>query len=192
MAARLGKGTVPSGLNLCLGRVARGTMAGAGRRRVSSSEIRVGRRMEGQGLSARSAASFVTPKGVPAWDAKTRVKGGADKFGRGSMRLPSGVRLRKMVTIWQCERLAHRRRWKAASVIAPLALAGCAGAPAHNILGSFFPSWMICVLAGIVAAILVRYGLSATSIDKTLPAPLLVYLAFTVFFSFATWLAWLG
>jgi len=78
------------------------------------------------------------------------------------------------------------------AVVTPLALAGCAGAPAQNILGSFFPSWMICVLGGIVAAIVVRAGLATAGIDKTLPAPLLVYLAFTIFFSFATWLAWLG
>ena len=51
---------------------------------------------------------------------------------------------------------------------------------------------MLCVLAGIGAAIIVRQGLAAAGIDKVLPAPLLVYLAFTVFFAFATWLAWLG
>lgn len=51
---------------------------------------------------------------------------------------------------------------------------------------------MLCVLAGIGAAILVRQGLAAVGIDKVLPAPLLVYLAFAVFFAFATWLAWLG
>jgi hypothetical protein len=51
---------------------------------------------------------------------------------------------------------------------------------------------MICVLVGIVAAIVVRVSLAAAGIDKTLPAPLLVYLALTIFFSFATWLAWLG
>jgi hypothetical protein len=74
----------------------------------------------------------------------------------------------------------------------PIALTGCSGAPSQNILGSYFPSWMICVLAGIGAAIVVRYGLAAAGIDKILPAPLLVYLSFTVFFAFATWLAWLG
>jgi YtcA-like protein len=73
-----------------------------------------------------------------------------------------------------------------------MGLAGCTGAPSENILGSYFPSWMLCVLAGIGAAILVRQGLVTVGIDKALPAPLLVYLAFTVFFAFAIWLAWLG
>ena len=57
---------------------------------------------------------------------------------------------------------------------------------------SDFPSWMLCVLAGIGAAIVVRQGLVAVGIDKVLPVPLLVYLALTVFFAFATWLVWLG
>ena len=48
------------------------------------------------------------------------------------------------------------------------------------------------MLAGIAAAVLVGKALSLVGVDKTLPAPLLVYLAFTVFFSFAVWLAWLG
>lgn len=84
-------------------------------------------------------------------------------------------------------------RWaRAAAAAAPIGLAGCSDAPSQNILGSYFPSWMLCVLAGIGAAILVRQALALVGIDKTLPAPLLVYLALTVFFAFAVWLAWLG
>jgi hypothetical protein len=85
-----------------------------------------------------------------------------------------------------------RSRSRAALGIAPLTLTGCSGAPALNILGSYFPSWMLCVLAGIGGTIVVHQGLAAVGIDKALPAPLLVYLAFTVFFAFAAWLAWLG
>jgi hypothetical protein len=76
--------------------------------------------------------------------------------------------------------------------IAPIALTGCSSAPSQNILGSYFPSWMLCALAGIGAAVVVRQGLVVAGIDKVLPAPLLVYLAFAVFFAFAAWLAWLG
>ena len=94
---------------------------------------------------------------------------------------------------YSAERGLSARRWaRAAAGVLPMGLAGCSNAPAQNILGSFFPSWMLCVLAGIGAAILVRQGLAGVGIDKALPAPLLVYLALTVFFSFAVWLAWLG
>jgi hypothetical protein len=51
---------------------------------------------------------------------------------------------------------------------------------------------MLCVLAGLVVTIVVRLGFVAVGIDKVLPVPLLVYLALTVFFAFATWLVWLG
>jgi hypothetical protein len=50
---------------------------------------------------------------------------------------------------------------------------------------------MICALAGLGATVVVRQFLVATGIDKTLPAPLVVYLALTVAFTFATWLVWL-
>ena len=34
---------------------------------------------------------------------------------------------------------------------------GCGRAPAINILGSFFPAWMICLTAGVVLAFVVRF-----------------------------------
>jgi hypothetical protein len=50
---------------------------------------------------------------------------------------------------------------------------------------------MLCALAGLGATVVVRQLLVATSLDETLPAPLVVYLALTVAFAFATWLVWL-
>ncbi|HLZ65554.1 MAG TPA: YtcA family lipoprotein [Aliidongia sp.] len=73
----------------------------------------------------------------------------------------------------------------------PLAVAGCSPAPSQSILGSYFPSWMLCALAGIGLTIVVRQLLGALGLDKALPAPLLVYLAFATAFAFATWLLWL-
>jgi hypothetical protein len=76
--------------------------------------------------------------------------------------------------------------------VVSIPLASCSGAPGQNILGSYFPSWMLCALAGLGAAIVLRLGLIAAGIDKILPAPLLVYLALAVFFAFAAWLVWLA
>jgi YtcA family len=70
--------------------------------------------------------------------------------------------------------------------------AGCTGAPAHDILGSFFPSWMICALLGLVLAIIVRQILVAMGVDEAVPAPVLVYLVMAVAFAFALWLLWLS
>ena len=71
-------------------------------------------------------------------------------------------------------------------------LAGCAGAPSQNILGSYFPSWMICALFGLVAAIVMRSLLNLAGLAKSVPAPILVYLALSVALSFALWLTWIG
>ena len=40
-----------------------------------------------------------------------------------------------------------------------LSCAGCNGAPAIDVLGSFFPAWMVCIIAAVVLAFLVRYFL---------------------------------
>jgi YtcA family len=83
------------------------------------------------------------------------------------------------------------RRAVSAGVALPL-LGGCSGAPSQNILGSYFPSWMICALAGILLAAVAHRVLARTGIDKAIPAPLLIYLAFAALFAFAAWLVWLG
>lgn len=77
-------------------------------------------------------------------------------------------------------------------VLASAGLNGCSGAPSRNILGSYFPSWMVCALLGLLLAALAHRLLSLAHLDEALPAPLLVYLAASVAFAFAIWLIWLG
>ena len=72
-----------------------------------------------------------------------------------------------------------------------VALAGCSGAPSQNILGSYFPSWMVCALIGLAVTIVIRQVFAVAGIDRTLPVPLLVYLAIATAAAFATWLIWL-
>ncbi len=71
-------------------------------------------------------------------------------------------------------------------------LSGCSSAPSRNILGSYFPSWMICALIGMGATVAVRALLGKTGIDSVLPMPIVVYLAFATAFSLAIWLLWLA
>ena len=80
----------------------------------------------------------------------------------------------------------------AGASIAALALAGCDGSPSRNILGSYFPSWMVCALVGIVLALLARAVLKATGILEELPAPLVVLMAFGCAVTFGLWLLWLA
>jgi hypothetical protein len=71
-------------------------------------------------------------------------------------------------------------------------LAGCDGAPSRNILGSYFPSWMVCALVGIVVALVARAVLKLAGLLEELPAPLLVLLALGCAVNFAMWLVWLA
>ena len=50
---------------------------------------------------------------------------------------------------------------------------------------------MICVLAGLGATVVARQLFVWAGIDRTLPAPLVVYLALMIAFAFVTWLIWL-
>ena len=71
-------------------------------------------------------------------------------------------------------------------------LSGCSSAPSRNILGSYFPSWMICALIGLAATVAVRALLVKAGIDGELPMPIVVYLALATAFSLAVWLLWLA
>jgi hypothetical protein len=76
--------------------------------------------------------------------------------------------------------------------LCPMALSGCSGAPSLNILGSYFPSWMLCAIAGLIFAILAHRLFASWGIDALLPVRALVYLSLTAGFGFATWLVWLS
>lgn len=78
------------------------------------------------------------------------------------------------------------------TIVSLTALTGCNSAPSQSVLGSYFPSWMICALIGLAATIVVRQLLVATGLNETLPAPVVVYLALATAFAFAIWLIWLA
>lgn len=88
--------------------------------------------------------------------------------------------------------LRGRLRQQVSTAAAITFLSGCSSAPSRNILGSYFPSWMICALIGMGATVVVRAVLAKAGIDEQLPMPIVVYLAFATAFSLATWLLWLA
>ena len=71
-------------------------------------------------------------------------------------------------------------------------ISGCHSAPSRNILGSYFPSWMLCALIGIVLTVGVQRILVRAGIDEAIPVKLLAYLSLTVSLTFLTWLIWFG
>jgi len=82
-------------------------------------------------------------------------------------------------------------RWWCAAPILSL-LGGCDGAPSRNILGSYFPSWMVCALVGIALALAARAIFKALGMLEELPVPFVVMLAIACAGTFAMWLIWLS
>jgi NhaP-type Na+/H+ or K+/H+ antiporter len=78
------------------------------------------------------------------------------------------------------------RRARVGIALAPLLCESCSRAPSFDILGSFFPAWLICLIVGIVLTALARWLLSRLHIEVALPV--LVYPSLTALFTFALWL----
>lgn len=64
--------------------------------------------------------------------------------------------------------------------------------PALNIFGTFFPSWMLCILIGIVAAVIVFKLLAALQIDRWVGPRLLVYPSIALAVTATVWLVRYG
>jgi hypothetical protein len=75
---------------------------------------------------------------------------------------------------------------KAWLVLAPLLLPSCSRAPSFDILGSFFPAWLVCLAVAILLTFLARWVLLRLHIAVVVP--ILVYPSLTAFFAFALWL----
>ncbi len=73
-----------------------------------------------------------------------------------------------------------------------LFLAGCSHAPSQDILGSFFPAWMLCALGGLLFSVLVRLTLSRVGVNAFVPARLPVYGGLAIAATFFLWLLWFG
>lgn len=65
-------------------------------------------------------------------------------------------------------------------------VAGCSRAPSIDILGSFFPGWLICLVPAIALTALTQVVLSRLRIKLSFPA--LVYPSLAALYTFALWL----
>ena len=73
-----------------------------------------------------------------------------------------------------------------ASVI--LLATGCSRAPTFNILGSFFPAWILCGVIGIFLTVGVRVLFVRADFEKELSPLILIYPCLAAFFTFSVWL----
>ena len=79
-----------------------------------------------------------------------------------------------------------------AACAVPFLMSGCGLAPSVNILGSFFPAWLISIVTGVVLTVLVRQVFVATELAPYLRPAGLVYPGLTCLLIFATWLILFG
>jgi hypothetical protein len=77
-----------------------------------------------------------------------------------------------------------------ASVLAAttLVIAGCSRAPSFNLLGSFFPAWILCGVIGILLAAVMRLFFVRIRLEQQLKPLILVYPCLAAFFTFSLWL----
>jgi hypothetical protein len=73
-----------------------------------------------------------------------------------------------------------------------LPVAACNYAPTMDLLGSYFPAWMLCAVLGIVTAVVIRQILGVTGINDYVLAPLLTYAALAMSATLLAWLFWFG
>lgn len=72
------------------------------------------------------------------------------------------------------------------ALLLALLLGGCSRAPSVDVLGSFFPAWLLCSVIAVLLTLLVRVVLLRLQVKVAFP--ILVYPSLAVFFTFLLWL----
>jgi len=85
----------------------------------------------------------------------------------------------------------NRSRFCSALLLGNLLLAGCGAdyhSPTVDLLGSYFPAWMICIVIGLALTVIARQVLIGFKLDSYLRLPALVYPCLMISFTLAVWL----
>lgn len=69
-----------------------------------------------------------------------------------------------------------------------LACSGCGRAPAIEVIGSFFPAWMVCLIASIVFASALRVFLVRRQLEPAIEPVVLFYPCVVILISCLLWL----
>lgn len=81
-----------------------------------------------------------------------------------------------------------RREWLQLGAGCAFGLTGCERAPAINVLGSFFPVWIVCIVAGAGLTAVVRLLLRRAAKDRALGPGPVIYPSMAALFAFLLWL----
>lgn len=77
-------------------------------------------------------------------------------------------------------------KYRALLFLVAATLAGCSRAPSIDLLGSFFPSWLVCLILAVVLTFVVRFGLLRFNVK--IAYPVVVYPSLVALFTFLFWL----
>jgi hypothetical protein len=81
------------------------------------------------------------------------------------------------------------QRWSILpAALLTIEIAGCRRAPTFNILGSFFPSWLICLFVGICLSVIANRIFARFALDKEILWPIVVYPSIALLFACILWL----
>jgi hypothetical protein len=69
-----------------------------------------------------------------------------------------------------------------------LPLVGCQHAPSIDVLGSFFPAWLLCLTLGILLSTGTRFLLLVVHLEEALSPPMVMYPCLAALFTFGLWL----
>jgi NhaP-type Na+/H+ or K+/H+ antiporter len=83
--------------------------------------------------------------------------------------------------------MSRNRHRPIAVFLAAIWLAGCARAPSFDVLGSFFPAWLLCLAVGVLLSFAARWLISRLGI--VIAVPVLTWPSLTALFACALWLA---
>jgi hypothetical protein len=83
---------------------------------------------------------------------------------------------------------AARKRWP--HVVIAIFLTGCMRAPSVDIIGSFFPGWMICLVIGVLLTFAVRYGLLRLRLESEVGPLALFYPSLLTLLTSLLWLVY--
>ena len=67
-------------------------------------------------------------------------------------------------------------------------LSGCARSPAFNVLGSYFPGWIVCMAVSVLLTALLRWGIRRIGLEPRLPMLPLLYFSLAIGIASTLWL----
>jgi hypothetical protein len=75
-------------------------------------------------------------------------------------------------------------------VLGMLLFTSCTRAPSFNIVGSFFPAWLVCLIVAVLLTVFTGWLLLRLHVPVAVPA--LTYPSLTALLTFALWLIFFG